>query len=237
MSALPSRRAPRACLAALASLALALVSCSETTSTSRTDDSSARPASTTSSEPVRRAPSAAAPHGDVRVIVYQPQQEAKNQAKAGGRAASNVVPDLLMILVNEGNRGRDTKEGRYNLALQDPNRGYKVMTEQDTDALIKSFENLGWAEGATPFVPGDEQYLVSGANAANYRGIIFVETSAGKFKLLGTKPGGPNDVAGQERYKKFVGLKTAVAAWFQASAGEMPVGDGTPLPTRLDAKK
>lgn len=223
---MPGRLTCRATL--WASAAVLFFGCSESASGPRGDGDrrASEPA------PVRRTGGSSAPHGDVRVIVYQPQQEARN-----ARDGSKVVPDLLMILVNEGNRGRDTAEGRFNLGLQNGNRGYKVMTEENTANLLKSFENLGWERVASPFVPGDEQLLVPGGVASpGYRGVIFVESSAGKFKFVGQRPNGPSDLAGQERHKTFVGLKTAVTAWYQECPGEMPVGEGTPLPTRLDAK-
>jgi hypothetical protein len=210
----------RGFLPAFAALVLA-AGCSETTSQERSSGGresagavSARPRNDSS-------------YGDVRVVVYQPP----NRTRDGKSTA-----DIWMILVNENHDGRQSEQGRYQIALQDPNRGYKVMTEDQTASLLKSLENLGYFEAATPFVAGDEA-LLTNSGGDRYRGVIYVETKAGRFKVPGQRPSGSTDAAGQRRYEQFVNLKTAIAAWYQSTVGELPVGGATPKPIRLDASK
>ena len=170
-----------------------------------------------------------APHGDVRVIFYQPRRVTRQ---------GQTVEDLVMVMVNENNALRGTERGRYNISLQDPNRAYKVMTEEQTDALLKSLDNYGFARQATPFEPGDEQYLAgSSADIPRYRGVLFVESARGKFKVVGTQPGGSSDAMGAQRFKEFTEMKGVVAHWFRLDhvPSEMPVGGASPLPVQIDA--
>ena len=212
-------------LGAAAAIALVFVTagCSETTGGSRNSDSGRSSAS----ETPRRA-ATPGPNGDVRVIVFQPATRTRDGKDVAG---------LWMILVNENHSWRETEKGRYDIALQDPNRGYKVMTEDQTESLLKSLDNLGFNEAATPFVQGDEGYLTPAAASDRFRGVIYVETAKGRVKLLGQRPAGNTDVAGQRRYEQYVNYKTVVTTWFQSTVGELPVGGASPKPIRVESGK
>ncbi len=214
-----SRRGAAATLVATVLLA----ACSETTGGSRNSD-----AGRSSSTASPRRTTSAGPDGDVRVIVFQPASRTRD---------GKSVSDLWMILVNENHSQRETDQGRYDIALQDPNRGYKVMTEDQTASLLKSLDNLGFNEAASPFVQGDEGYLTPAASSDRFRGVIYVETAKGRVKLIGQRPAGNTDVAGQRRYEQYVNFKTVVTTWFQSTVGELPVGGATPKPIRVESGK
>jgi hypothetical protein len=145
---------------------------------------------------------------DTRVMLYQPKG------------------DLLLILVNEGHSGRATEEGRTNLALGEPNRAYKVLSDVQMTALLKSLAAAQYDATADEFVKGDEQYLAKASgDLPRYQGIISVERGAGKSKVLGFRKSSESDALGAKRYTSYVQLKTLVQKWFaDTSRDEYPVG-------------
>jgi hypothetical protein len=164
---------------------------------------------TTAAPAPRPEPGPAIP--DTRVMLYQPKG------------------DLLLILVNEGHSGRSTEEGRTNLALGELNRAYKVLTDTQMTALLKSLAAAGYDAGAEEFVKGDEQYLGKAAgDLPRYQGIISIERGPGKTKVLGFRKSSESDALGLRRYETYVRLKTLVQKWFaDTSRDEYPVGGVT----------
>jgi hypothetical protein len=200
--------------------ALVFAGCSGTSSSSRDDSDSSK---TTASGVARKT---ADPNAeDVRVMFYQPPGKLRSGEAHG---------DLAMILVNESHRLRATDQGRYAIALQDPNRAYNVMTEEQATSLLASLENYGLSEAASPFVEGDEALLTPAAANDRYRGVIVVERGTKRLKVVGMRPAGQTDVAGQRRYKQFVDMKGAVAIWARATASELPIGGAANVPRATD---
>jgi hypothetical protein len=186
---------------------------SGTAARTRQPEARERPAPATSGEserPSPRPPPAPRPRDfpDTRVMFYQPKG------------------DLLMILVNEAHSGRATESGRVALALGESNRAYKILSDAQMDALLKSLANAGYDVNADEFVLGDEQYLAKTAGEIpRYQGIISVEQGPSKTKLLGFRRASEGDALGLKRYQAYTVLKSLVQKWFgDSSQSEFPVG-------------
>jgi hypothetical protein len=158
--------------------------------------------------PMSNQPARSAPIPDTRVMLYQPKG------------------DLLLILVNEGNSGRDSEEGRTRLALGESNRAYKVLSDSQMTALLQSLGAGGYDMNAEEFVKGDEQYLGKAAgDLPRYQGIISVERGEAKTKVLGFRKSSESDALGAKRYQSYVSLKALVQKWFgDTSRSEYPIG-------------
>jgi hypothetical protein len=179
---------------------------------------SAPPAPEASARPAEPAPrrTAAPPTGrspDTRVMLYQPKG------------------DLLLILVNESHSGRASEEGRIALALGDPNRAYKILSDSQMEALLKSLAGAGYDANSAEFVPDDAQYMTaSSADLPRYQGLISVERGGVKTKVLGFRKSSEGDAMGARRYQTYAMLKGLVQKWFgDSSRSEFPVG-GVSLP-------
>jgi hypothetical protein len=139
--------------------------------------------------------------------------------------------DLLLILVNENHTGRTTEAGRLELALNDANRAYKILTDAQMEALLQSLVAQGYDQNATDFVPDDAQYLTAAsADLPRYQGLISVERGGSKTKVLGYRRSSEGDAIGLRRYQSYTQLKALVQKWFgDSSRSEYPVG-GVSLP-------
>jgi hypothetical protein len=210
------RRRRFATAAALLLSAAFLASCSESTSSGRRSDGGRSTAS---------AARGTGPNGDVRVAYFQP---------AGRTRDGKPIPEQCLILVNENHRLRADERGRYTLALDDPQRAYKVLSEEQADALLKSLAYKDWRTFAQPFRSGDEGYFSSGATTdERFKGVILIESSEGKFLIVGQRGAGQADAAGAQRYQQFVELKSRIIAFTDGAATETPIGGGSAAPVRV----
>jgi hypothetical protein len=141
--------------------------------------------------------------------------------------------DLLLIIVNESHSGRATEAGRLDLSLGDPNRAYKILSDSQMEALIKSLAAQGYDQNAAEFVPEDAQYLTaSSTELPRYQGLISVERGPMKTKVLGFRKSSEGDALGARRYQTYALLKGLVQKWFSdSSRSEFPVG-GVSLPAK-----
>ncbi len=191
-------------------LASIIAVCSLTIACSGTGGSSGR-SSTDTPEARKSTPSGT----DSRVMMYQ----SKN--------------DVLMIFVNESHSWRKSRDGRLAIALQDGSRSYFVISDDEMDALIQSIDARGYSTKATPFVQGDEQFISTRArDIPRYQGIVYVERGNSKTKMLGYRPNGQNDVAGQRDLMLFTEVKGVVQAIaMRNQRSEFPDG-GVALPAK-----
>lgn len=210
------RRRRFATAAALLLSAATFTACSESTSSGRRDDGGRATAAAV------RTPGK---NGDVRVAFFQP---------AGRTRDGKPIPEQRLILVNENHRRRADENGRYELAMQDPQRAYKVLSEEQADALLKSLAYKDWRSAARPFQSGDEAYFSStAATDDRFKGVILIESSEGRFLIVGQRGAGQADAAGAQRYAQFVELKSRIIAFTDGAATETPIGGGSAAPVRV----
>jgi hypothetical protein len=171
-----------------------------------------RPGRPSAPEPQPSAPVLA----DTRVMLYQPKG------------------DLLLILVNESHGSRLTEEGRLALALGEPTRAYKILSDSQMSALLRSLSAGGYDANAAEFLPEDAQYLTTAsADIPRYQGLISVESGSAKTKVLGFRKSSEGDALGLRRYQTYTRLKALVQKWFgDSSRSEFPVGGVTIPPTK-----
>jgi hypothetical protein len=156
--------------------------------------------------------------GDRRVILHQPPH------------ARQPNP-ITMIMVNEAHSERASTEGRIRLAMNDPAQAYKVLGEQEMQALFESMEDRGLDSVSTPYTAQDAQYFDDSLGIERFRGILFIENGGKVTKVLGFKPTGKDDFAGQQRYRVFAEMKVLVFRWYNSRAeSELPVS-GISLPS------
>jgi hypothetical protein len=118
--------------------------------------------------------------------------------------------------------------------LGDPNRAYKILSDSQMEALLKSLHGAEYEQNASEFVQGDEQYLTAAAaDLPRYQGLISIERGEEKTKVLGFRKSSEGDALGARRYQSYARLKTLVQKWFgDSSRSEYPVGGVSIPPTR-----
>jgi hypothetical protein len=183
------------------------------------DRSAAGPAARTERPAPDAGPNAqrpVAPIADTRVMVYQPKG------------------DLLLILVNESHGARRTEEGRLALALGDPVRAYKILSDSQMAAMVESLRAAGYEQSASEFLPEDAQYLTAASgDIPRYQGLISVESGPVKTRVLGFRKSSEGDALGLRRYQTYTRLKALVQKWFgDSSRSEFPVGGVTIPPVK-----
>ena len=184
----------RPAAAALALIALGLLPCCSSTSSSynRRGDSLPGGSSTVTNE--------AAVYGKVR------------NARIVLKQAKN---DTYFIMANMDHESRQTPQGRLALALGNPNLGYRVKTDKSIDALLRSFETYNHRLIIEPWQESDTRYLrAKDGSIPGFRGIIVVENDGQRYKMMGRRPNGLNDVLGQQKYATFSELKQLILGWY-----------------------
>ncbi len=185
----------------IASVLVLLVACT-TTEGGKRDNTPVTGQGNSSGAPV------AVPVSNTRILFYQRSQ------------------DLLIVLVNESHELRKTEKGRLALALNDSDRVYKVLSDQQMAGLLTSLENYGFGTEADPFTDNDAVYLTRGsAEIPRFQGIVMVERDGIRRKFLGIRAGNSADAVSHARYKSYVDFKTLITLKFQATSNaEAPIG-------------
>lgn len=153
-------------------------------------------------------PEAAPPKArTVRIIVY----------------AHGTNPQTF-ITVNASHPGLADAKGRLAIALGRRTQGFKVLDDVAIDRLLASLTGKGFDADATEFVPGDEALVTgSGSLPERFRGTVYVELDGVRRKLVGVRPNGRDDQAGQERLRRFTEIRmTAITFWDMKGQTDYP---------------
>lgn len=133
---------------------------------------------------------------DARIMLYQPQNA------------------TVMIMVNNGHSKRRTTNGQLQLCNNRADVGYMPLSDRQIDALLESMKERNAALVREPWSSRHDRLLrARKGEVERFRGIIVVENDGGREAYVGWRPQGPNDVAGQERYRVFTELKLLIAGW------------------------
>ena len=127
--------------------------------------------------------------------------------------------DATFILVNEEHVLRKTRNGRKELALNSSQQAYKALTAKNIDGLLTMFKDANASMVQEPWQDGDEKLIMKPLNkAAGVRGVIMIENNGQRYKLIGRRPTGTQDVLGRERYMTFSKLKRIFFYWDTATS-------------------
>ncbi|MEE9394491.1 MAG: hypothetical protein V3W41_18505 [Planctomycetota bacterium] len=136
---------------------------------------------------------------NARIILYQP------------------ITRTTMILVNHDHQLRESLKGRQRLALGIKGQGYKVLSDRQIDALLKSMASENAKVIRQPASREDFRYLRTGpGDIPDFKGIILVENNGSLIKYVGIRPN--NDPVKAKKLQIYVNLKTLVARWHQANS-------------------
>ena len=127
--------------------------------------------------------------------------------------------DATFILVNDEHALRKTRDGRKQLALNSSQQAYKALTAKNIDGLLTMFNEANASFVKEPWVNGDEKLISQPITAqSSVRGVIMMEHNGQRYKLIGRRPKGPEDVIGREKYMTFSKLKRIFFYWDNATS-------------------